>query len=65
MIVVHESHVLNSENRCSLANFYDMNPGIINSNTMSGVFGDNSFLLKIKQIVMSILFQSAEEYAKK
>ena len=32
---------------------------------MSGVFGNNSVLLKIQQTVMGILFQSAEQYAKK
>ncbi len=48
-----------------MVNFYGMNPGIIKSNIMSGVLGDNSVLLKIQQTVMGILFQSAEQYAKK
>ena len=64
-VVVNESLVIDSAERFPLINFYGMNPGIINSNIMSGVFGDNSILLKIQQAVIGVIFQSAEQYAKK
>lgn len=64
-VVVNECLVIDSAERFPLVNFYGMNPGIIKSNIMSGVLGDNPVLLKIQQTVMGILFQSAEQYAKK
>ena len=64
-VVDNEALVIDSAERFPLINFYGMNPGIISPNIMSGVFGDNSVLLKIQQTVMGILFQSAEQYAKK
>jgi len=57
--------VIDSAERFPLIHFYAINPDIINSNIISGVFADNEVLLKIQQTIMKLLFQSAEQYAKK
>lgn len=64
-VVVNETLVLDSATRFPLVNFYGMNPGIINSNIMSGILGDNSILLKIQKTIVGLFFQSPEQYAKK
>ncbi|CAN5157839.1 SDR family NAD(P)-dependent oxidoreductase [soil metagenome] len=64
-VVGNESLVIDSAEHFPLVNFYGMNPGIIKSNIMSGVLGEKSFLLKLQQTIIGILFQSAEQYAKK
>jgi NAD(P)-dependent dehydrogenase (short-subunit alcohol dehydrogenase family) len=63
-VIGNESLVIDSAERFPSVNFYGMNPGIINSNIMSGVLGDKSVLLKIQQTIMGILFQSEKKYAK-
>ncbi|CAN5393251.1 SDR family NAD(P)-dependent oxidoreductase [soil metagenome] len=63
-VIGNESLVIDSAERFPSVNFYGMNPGIINSNIMSGVLGDKSVLLKIQQTIMGILFQSAKQYAR-
>lgn len=64
-VVVNESLVIDSATRFPLVNFYGMNPGIINSNIMSGILGENSILLKIQKTVVGLFFQSPKQYAKK
>ena len=64
-LVVNESLVLDSASRFPLVTVYGMNPGIINSNIMSGILGENSILLKIQKMIAGLIFQSTEEYAKK
>jgi hypothetical protein len=64
-VLGNEALVLESVERFPNVNFFGMNPGIISSNIMSGVLGNNSFLLKFQQIIVGMLFQSAEEYARK
>ena len=64
-VVVNEALVLDSAVRYPSVNFYGMNPGIISTDIMTGVFGKNAVLLKLQQAVVGLLFQSAPQYARR
>ena len=64
-VVVNELLVIDGALRFPSLTVYGMNPGIINSNIMSSILGENSILLKIQKMIAGLIFQSSEEYAKK
>lgn len=64
-VVANEALVLDSAERYPGANFYGMNPGVISSNIMAGVLGEGSLALKLQQMIIGMVFQSAEKYAEK
>lgn len=64
-VVGNEALVLDGASRYPGVNFYGLNPGLVQSNIMAGVFGERSFALKLQRTIIGLLFQKPREYAAK
>jgi NAD(P)-dependent dehydrogenase (short-subunit alcohol dehydrogenase family) len=64
-VVFNEALVLDMASRFPDINIFGMNPGIIKTDIMSGVLGQSSLTQRIQQMLVGLLFQSAETYAEK
>ena len=64
-VVFNEALVHHAAARFPDVNVFGMNPGIIKTNIMAGVLGQATLKLRAQQILIGLLFQSAEAYAEK
>ncbi|RXD07291.1 hypothetical protein EQZ23_04340 [Sphingomonas sp. UV9] len=64
-VILNETLVINTAARFPAINPFGMNPGAIKTDIMSGVLGQSSLPQRMQEILVGLLFQSAETYAEK
>lgn len=64
-VIFNEALVRVAASRLPQIDAFGMNPGIIKTNILSGVFGESSWKLRIQKTLVGLLFQDAETYAAK
>jgi len=62
-VVGNEALVLDSAKRFPMVNFFGMNPGLVRSNTRSGVLGKGSLGQKLTELLFAAFFSGADAYA--
>ena len=62
-VVGNEALVLDSARRYPNADFYGLNPGLMKSNILTGLFGENTVKHRFMQAILGAFFPSTSAYA--